>query len=216
MPSLRVLCRGVNDFFSIITGIIPDRGFQKKPCRRPLITVPEVTVILFISRVTVGDFGLARWQPDGETGVETRVIGTLGYLAPEYAQSGQITEKADVIHLGWSWWCSNFTKHSKRSKDQSKNLSRSASFREESGNEEEELRWAQVLLLRRHESGSGTVDPASSPRCSQDGLLLLDDLDGAPEDSLSAVAVRSDVVRLAVEQQVATTVINAPPLHLHR
>ncbi|KAG7997583.1 hypothetical protein I3843_01G218000 [Carya illinoinensis] len=26
----------------------------------------------------VGDFGLARWQPDGDTGVETRVIGTFG------------------------------------------------------------------------------------------------------------------------------------------
>ncbi|XP_022731200.1 inactive protein kinase SELMODRAFT_444075-like [Durio zibethinus] len=48
----------------------------------------------------VGDFGLARWQPDGDRGVETRVIGTFGYLAPEYAQSGQITEKADVYSFG--------------------------------------------------------------------------------------------------------------------
>lgn len=48
----------------------------------------------------VGDFGLARWQPDGDLGVETRVIGTFGYLAPEYAQSGQITEKADVYSFG--------------------------------------------------------------------------------------------------------------------
>ncbi|XP_043720632.1 inactive protein kinase SELMODRAFT_444075-like [Telopea speciosissima] len=48
----------------------------------------------------VGDFGLARWQPNGDMGVETRVIGTFGYLAPEYAQSGQITEKADVYSFG--------------------------------------------------------------------------------------------------------------------
>ncbi|KAJ9167938.1 hypothetical protein P3X46_019525 [Hevea brasiliensis] len=48
----------------------------------------------------VGDFGLARWQPNGDVGVETRIIGTFGYLAPEYAQSGQITEKADVYSFG--------------------------------------------------------------------------------------------------------------------
>ncbi|KAM6577243.1 hypothetical protein CsatB_029080 [Cannabis sativa] len=48
----------------------------------------------------VGDFGLARWQVDGQSAEETRVIGTLGYLAPEYTQSGLITEKADVYAFG--------------------------------------------------------------------------------------------------------------------
>ncbi|XP_023516212.1 inactive protein kinase SELMODRAFT_444075-like isoform X2 [Cucurbita pepo subsp. pepo] len=48
----------------------------------------------------VGDFGLARWQPDGDLAVETRIIGRFGYLAPEYAQSGQITEKADTYSFG--------------------------------------------------------------------------------------------------------------------
>ncbi|XP_073140440.1 inactive protein kinase SELMODRAFT_444075-like isoform X2 [Henckelia pumila] len=48
----------------------------------------------------VGDFGLARLQPDGESGVETRIIGTFGHLAPEYAQTGQVSEKADVYSFG--------------------------------------------------------------------------------------------------------------------
>ncbi|KAL8223336.1 hypothetical protein R6Q57_018811 [Mikania cordata] len=48
----------------------------------------------------VGDFGLARWQPDGDTGVETRIIGTFGYLAPEYAESGEVSEKTDVYSFG--------------------------------------------------------------------------------------------------------------------
>ncbi|KAG0624316.1 hypothetical protein M758_3G239100 [Ceratodon purpureus] len=48
----------------------------------------------------VGDFGLARRQMHGEMAEETRVLGTLGYLAPEYAETGQITEKADVYAFG--------------------------------------------------------------------------------------------------------------------
>ncbi|XP_024536162.1 inactive protein kinase SELMODRAFT_444075-like isoform X2 [Selaginella moellendorffii] len=48
----------------------------------------------------VGDFGLARWQARGDTAEQTRVIGTIGYVAPEYAETGQITEKADVYSFG--------------------------------------------------------------------------------------------------------------------
>lgn len=61
---------------------------------------PNNILITHDFEALVGDFGLARWQPDGDMGVETRVIGTFGYLAPEYAQSGQITEKADVYSFG--------------------------------------------------------------------------------------------------------------------
>lgn len=48
----------------------------------------------------VGDFGLARRQSSGEEAEETRVLGTIGYLAPEYAETGQITDKADVYAFG--------------------------------------------------------------------------------------------------------------------
>ncbi|KAI3922294.1 hypothetical protein MKX01_005983 [Papaver californicum] len=48
----------------------------------------------------VGDFGLAKWQPDFEDGTEQRVVGTLGHLAPEYIEGDRITEKADVYAFG--------------------------------------------------------------------------------------------------------------------
>jgi len=37
----------------------------------------------------VADFGFAKLIPDGATHVTTRVKGTLGYLAPEYAMLGK-------------------------------------------------------------------------------------------------------------------------------
>ncbi|KAF6166526.1 hypothetical protein GIB67_005388 [Kingdonia uniflora] len=48
----------------------------------------------------VGDFGLARWQPELDLGADLRVVGTLGYLAPEYIEGAKITEKADVYAFG--------------------------------------------------------------------------------------------------------------------
>lgn len=48
----------------------------------------------------VADFGLAKFAPEGMSHVSTRVAGTLGYVAPEYALFGQLTEKSDVFSYG--------------------------------------------------------------------------------------------------------------------
>ncbi|XP_042467496.1 proline-rich receptor-like protein kinase PERK15 [Zingiber officinale] len=48
----------------------------------------------------VADFGLAKLSLDNHTHVSTRVMGTFGYLAPEYASSGKLTEKSDVFSYG--------------------------------------------------------------------------------------------------------------------
>ncbi|KAJ8754150.1 hypothetical protein K2173_002049 [Erythroxylum novogranatense] len=48
----------------------------------------------------VSDFGLSRMLRDDTSHVSTRVAGTLGYLAPEYAVSGHLSRKADVYGFG--------------------------------------------------------------------------------------------------------------------
>ncbi|EOA39900.1 hypothetical protein CARUB_v10008580mg [Capsella rubella] len=51
-------------------------------------------------RARVADFGLAKQSREGESHLTTRVAGTHGYLAPEYALYGQLTEKSDVYSFG--------------------------------------------------------------------------------------------------------------------
>ncbi|XP_031119166.1 probable LRR receptor-like serine/threonine-protein kinase At1g56140 isoform X1 [Ipomoea triloba] len=48
----------------------------------------------------ISDFGLAKLYDDKKTHMSTHVAGTIGYLAPEYAMRGHLTEKADVFSFG--------------------------------------------------------------------------------------------------------------------
>ncbi|XP_010543957.1 PREDICTED: putative proline-rich receptor-like protein kinase PERK11 isoform X2 [Tarenaya hassleriana] len=48
----------------------------------------------------VADFGLARLNDTTQSHISTRVMGTFGYLAPEYASSGKLTDRSDVYSFG--------------------------------------------------------------------------------------------------------------------
>ncbi|MED6182540.1 putative serine/threonine-protein kinase pbl5, variant 2 [Stylosanthes scabra] len=49
----------------------------------------------------LSDFGLAKVVPSGDKShVSTRVMGTYGYCAPDYAMTGQLTFKSDIYSFG--------------------------------------------------------------------------------------------------------------------
>ncbi|XP_057964086.1 receptor-like serine/threonine-protein kinase ALE2 isoform X2 [Malania oleifera] len=48
----------------------------------------------------VSDFGLAREATEGSQHISTRVMGTFGYVAPEYAMTGHLLVKSDVYSYG--------------------------------------------------------------------------------------------------------------------
>nr|XP_023888510.1 probable LRR receptor-like serine/threonine-protein kinase At1g53430 isoform X2 [Quercus suber] len=48
----------------------------------------------------ISDFGLAKLDEGELTHISTRIAGTIGYMAPEYAMRGYLTDKADVYSFG--------------------------------------------------------------------------------------------------------------------
>ncbi|KAJ6852854.1 putative LRR receptor-like serine/threonine-protein kinase isoform X2 [Iris pallida] len=51
-------------------------------------------------KAKISDFGLAKLHGGENTHISTRIAGTFGYMAPEYAMRGYLTDKADVYSFG--------------------------------------------------------------------------------------------------------------------
>ncbi|XP_010479905.1 PREDICTED: probable LRR receptor-like serine/threonine-protein kinase At1g53430 [Camelina sativa] len=63
--------------------------------------IKATNVLLDLSlNAKISDFGLAKLDEEENTHISTRIAGTVGYMAPEYAMRGYLTDKADVYSFG--------------------------------------------------------------------------------------------------------------------
>ncbi|XP_021753068.1 probable receptor-like protein kinase At5g18500 isoform X2 [Chenopodium quinoa] len=90
--------------FTVAVGIAEALVYLHQGCPRPVIHRDVKTSNILLSanfEPQLSDFGLAIWGPNAKS-VETYtdVVGTFGYLAPEYFMYGKVTDKLDVYSFG--------------------------------------------------------------------------------------------------------------------
>ncbi|GMY17631.1 proline-rich receptor-like protein kinase PERK1 [Fagus crenata] len=91
------------DRMKIAIGSAKGLAYLHEDCNPKIIhrDIKASNILLdFRFEAKVSDFGLAKIFSDARTNIYTRVVGTIGYLAPEYASSGKVTDKSDVYSYG--------------------------------------------------------------------------------------------------------------------
>lgn len=89
---------------NIAVGVADALKYLHDCCTRPVIhrDVKSSNILLSSDlEPQLTDFGLAKWMPASSTQITcSDVVGTFGYLAPEYFMFGKVSEKTDVYSFG--------------------------------------------------------------------------------------------------------------------
>ncbi|PNT77771.1 receptor-like cytosolic serine/threonine-protein kinase RBK1 isoform X2 [Brachypodium distachyon] len=85
-------------------GVAEALSYTHSGCSRPVIhrDVKSSNILLTDDfEPQLSDFGLAIWAPSNPSSLtHSDVVGTFGYLAPEYFMYGKVTDKVDVYAFG--------------------------------------------------------------------------------------------------------------------
>ncbi|KAJ8624747.1 hypothetical protein MRB53_033277 [Persea americana] len=90
--------------FKVAVGVAEALTFLHSSCSRPIIHRDVKSSNILLSNEfepQLSDFGLALWAPTSSACVTySDVVGTFGYLAPEYFMYGKVSVKIDVYSFG--------------------------------------------------------------------------------------------------------------------
>ncbi|CAL4994120.1 unnamed protein product [Urochloa decumbens] len=90
--------------FKIVKGICKGLHFLHKEMDQPVVHMdlkPENILLDYNMVPKIADFGLSRLFGEEQTRMNTQnVVGSLGYMAPEYLYRGEISTQSDIYSLG--------------------------------------------------------------------------------------------------------------------